>query len=560
MKQLYFLFFFLLFLSFGHAQDFTVDRYYVDITIDEAGYFDVVETYDITFTSPKHGIYRDLLTKYDLITEDGSQEVRKIKINQIEVPNHKFKAPSAFEQKLNKTLQIKIGDPNKTVVGPQHYEIKYRVSNAFLHESDGIKFYWNLKASNWQATFNHIEFKVHLPASVAITPDALSLYSGADGTSTLSQDIDFTLQNGLIEGKSQPGFTSHLGESVTLLIHLPPNAIAEIKPFWPFWTHYGWTLILAIVIGVFYKTWLRFGKDDTVISTISYFPPNGMDPAMAGFLINDADDVSDLIALIPHWGANGILRIEEISKKNWFASADTKLIALKPIADTAPQYEQTLFNGLFASQTFPSEVLVSSLKDKFYTSMKTARQHLKKEAQPFYDPKARRVQNITYIVLVALIFIFIPLFLYFWGFIALFAYLIVTALLLVMNMYMAKKNSQGNTAFSELKGFRQFIKVAEINKLKMLINEDPHYFETTMGYALAFGLFKKWAGKFDALNVSPPTWYASSSSKPLTMNNFSNSFAKTMGTAKSNMVSSPKSSSSGGSSGGGFGGGGGGSW
>ncbi|MGV8815562.1 MAG: DUF2207 family protein, partial [Gelidibacter sp.] len=141
---------------------------------------------------------------------------------------------------------------------------------------------------------------------------------------------------------------------------------------------------------------------------------------------------------------------------------------------------------------------------------------------------------------------------------------ILTILLIIMNKHMIKKNAKGNTALSELKGFRQFIKVAEINKLKMLIIEDPHYFETTMGYALAFGLFDKWASKFEALNIPPPTWYSSSSTVPLTMNSFSNSFANTMSSAKSTMVSSPTTSSSGssggGSSGGGFGGGGGGSW
>ena len=115
---------------------------------------------------------------------------------------------------------------------------------------------------------------------------------------------------------------------------------------------------------------------------------------------------------------------------------------------------------------------------------------------------------------------------------------------------------------SELKGFRQFIKVAEENKLKMLIKDDPGYFENTMGYALAFGMFDKWARKFEALHVPPPQWYTSPSHNVLSMHNFSKSFSSSMAMAKSNMVSSPSSSGSsgGGSSGGGFGGGGGGSW
>tara|TARA_R110001592_G_C13099060_1_gene744022 strand:- start:1249 stop:1632 length:384 start_codon:yes stop_codon:yes gene_type:complete len=127
---------------------------------------------------------------------------------------------------------------------------------------------------------------------------------------------------------------------------------------------------------------------------------------------------------------------------------------------------------------------------------------------------------------------------------------------------MIKKNAVGNQLLSELKGFKRFIKVAEENKLKMLLKEDPGYFENTMGYALAFGLFEKWARKFEALNVQPPNWYTSTGNNALTMHNFSRSFSRTIAGTQSNMVSSPKSSGSsgGGSSGGGFGGGGGGSW
>jgi uncharacterized membrane protein len=127
---------------------------------------------------------------------------------------------------------------------------------------------------------------------------------------------------------------------------------------------------------------------------------------------------------------------------------------------------------------------------------------------------------------------------------------------------MIKKNAVGNQLFSELKGFKRFIKVAEENKLKMLLIDDPGYFENTMGYALAFGLFEKWARKFEALNVKPPDWYTSTGNNALTMHNFSRSFSSTIAGTQSNMVSSPHSSGSsgGGSSGGGFGGGGGGSW
>lgn len=563
MKQSLLLLITFLSFSLGYSQDFEVNAYSVDISIHEEGYFDVVERYDLTFSTYKHGIYRDIQTKYDLLTSEGTEEVRKIKISEVDVPGRTFETPFDFEQKLSDTYQIKIGDADKTITGSQHYEIRYRVTNAFLHDPEAVKFYWNLKPSDWYATFNSVEFKIHLPESITVDASDVFIYSGIVGTTTLSPNVDVTVANGVVEGKSQAVFRSYTGQSVTILINLPPNSVAELKPLWPFWTDYGWVFILGALLIGFYMIWVRYGKDDSVVTTTSYFPPDGMDPAMAGFLINDADDTSDLISLIPYWGSKGLLRIEEIPKKNWFTKSDTKLIALKPLPEDAATYEKAIFHGLFGSHVgnASSNVLVSSLKDSFYTKMTSARSILKKQAQPYYEAGSKRVRNITYGVIIVLTILLVPLLLFVWGFLAMFAMILVSVFLLIMNMFMIKKNAKGNAAFSELKGFKQFIKIAEANKLKMLIAEDPSYFENTMGYALAFGLFEKWADKFAALNVAPPNWYSSTTNN-LTMNGFSNSFANTMSSAKSTMVSSPSSSGSGGggSSGGGFGGGGGGSW
>ena len=560
-----YLLFFIALLSFStsYSQDFNVDAYEVEVRIHEEGYFDVVERYELTFFAYKHGIYRDIRTSYDLLTSEGKKEKRKIKISNVQVPSRTFETPNIFEEKLDVNYRIKIGDADKTITGPQSYEIRYRVHDAFLHNEDGVQFYWNLKPSDWNAGFDKVDFKIYLPASIEVDSRKIFVYSGVVGNTASSQDFDVTVSDGIIEGRSKADFKSFTGESVTILIDLPPNSIVEHKPFWPFWTHYGWVLILVGLLAWFCRTWLVFGKDDKVVTTTSYYPPEGMDPAMAGYLINDSDDTSDLIALIPHWGSQGYLRIEEIEKKNWFSAGDTKLIALKPLPSTAASYEKTIFTGLFGSHVgnAPSEVLVSSLKDKFYTKMSSARSTLKKLAQPYYEAGSKRIRNITYFVIILLTVILVPLFLYVWGFFAMFAVIILSVFLMIMNIFMIKKNAKGNAALSELKGFKQFIKVAEANKLKFLLAEDPSYFENTMGYALAFGLFKNWAEKFAALDVTPPSWY-SGTNPNLTMNHFSNSFASTMSSTSSTMVSAPSSSGSGGggSSGGGFGGGGGGSW
>lgn len=555
---------FLLLLFFAqltvNAQDFTVTSYAVDITIHEEGYFDVVEKYNLNFEAPKHGIFRDIQTSYDLLTEDDKEETRKIKLSNIEVPGYKFDAPSAFGQKMSDNLRIKIGDADITLEGPQLYEIRYRVENAFLYEKEAIQFYWNIKPSDWNAPFNKIDFKVHLPNGVTLDEGDYFLYSGTVGSATPSSDFLTSYSNGAFSGNSKPDVVSSGGEAVTVLLKLPLGSIKEIKPFWPFWTNYGWIIILTLVYIAFHAIWKKHGKDDHVTTTTSYYPPKGMDPAMVGYLIDDSGDTADLISLIPFWASNGYLTIEEIDEKGWFAKDDTRLNKLKDLEADAPLYQRQLFNGLFASTT---EVLVSSLKEKFYTTMSTASGDLKAAAQIYYVNKSRRIKNFTIVGLVILILILTPLFLFFWGIIAAIAVAVSLLFLIIMSQFLIKKNKEGTAILSELKGFKQFIKVAEENKLKMLLKEDPSYFESTMSYALAFGMFDKWAKKFDALNIQPPTWYYSTSGRMMSMNHFSKSFNNSIKSTQSTMVSSPSSSGGsggGGSSGGGFGGGGGGSW
>jgi len=559
MKKQFLLFLALIALTTGYSQGFIVKNYQVDVYINADGYFDVVENYDITFNISKHGIYRDIQTRYDIVNFDNSEEKREIKISNIEVPNHKFDATNGFMRKVGGSLQLKIGDPDKTIIGPQHYEIKYRVKRAFLHEPDADRFYWNLKPTDWLALFQDMTFRIHLPDNMALDDANFKLYSGITGSIIPSDDFTIAQANGVITGTAKEGFNSNYGDAVTVLIDLPKGVVKEYKELWPFWSRYGWTLLCGGLLFGFYLLWRKYGKDDPAPTTISYHPPEGMDPAMAGFLIDDKEDTADLISLIPYWGARGYLKLEEIENKGWFSKGDTKLTKLKNIPGDAPNYQRSIFNGLFSSGS--KEVLISSLKNTFYTTMGIAKSQLKKKAQQYYVAKSNSVMKMTYGFVVLGMVILIPIALYLWHLIGAISVLITCILLLILNRYMVKKNRPGTRVFAELKGFKQFIKTAEENKLKMLLKESPSYFESTMGYALSFGAFAIWAKKFDALNVQPPDWYTSSGGIHTSMSNFSNSFNSTMASASSTMVSSPSSSSSGGgSSGGGFGGGGGGSW
>lgn len=554
---------FLIFLPFSavsFAQGFTVRNFAADFYLNTEGYFDVVENYDVEFLQPKHGIFREILTDYTVQNTDGKTEKRHLIIDNIEVLGNRFEISSKLQQRFDDKIEIKIGDKDKLVTGLQHYEIRYRVYNAFLFENDVVQFYWNIKPNGWQAIFQEISFKIHAPEDAALSPENCFVYAGNTGTTAVSNDFKYQYSNEIFSGKSPQYFFSAPGQDVTVLVKLPRHLIKENFITTPLWQKYGWIGILAFLLLAFWLVWLKYGRDDKAISVTSYYPPENMDPAMAGYLIDDKDDASDLIALIPYWAAQGFIEIEEIPKSGIFGKTDMKLTKLETPPVTIPEYEQRMFSSLF--NIWGNNVLISSLTNTFYVSMNLCRKDLKAAAQKYYEARSNKVMKITMGIAIALGVILCFIFLFTFGIMAAVSATVVCVFIAFMCFFLQKKNQKGNELFSELKGFKQFIKIAEMNRIKTLIEQDPKYFEKTMSYALAFGLLDKWASKFAALDLPPPSWYHSSGTRMKGMYAFSKSFSHSITSAQSAMVSSPSGSSSsgGGSSGGGFGGGGGGSW
>lgn len=115
----------------------------------------------------------------------------------------------------------------------------------------------------------------------------------------------------------------------------------------------------------------------------------------------------------------------------------------------------------------------------------------------------------------------------------------------------------------QLLGLREFIRVAELPKLKMLVDEDPTYFYKVLPYAMAFGLTDKWGKQFASLDVQQPEWYHTNNSLndsamglASMTHNISQSFTHISQQIAAQSLANQQASS--GSSGGGFAGGGGG--
>lgn len=135
------------------------------------------------------------------------------------------------------------------------------------------------------------------------------------------------------------------------------------------------------------------------------------------------------------------------------------------------------------------------------------------------------------------------------------------------------RTEYGVKMLGKIKGFKNFLEVAEKDKLEALVRENPTYFYDILPFTYVLGVSDEWIKKFEVIVLQAPSWYDSSITFSVTT--FSSFMISTMVIANRAMTtgltggstgsssggsSSGGSSSGGGSSGGGSGGGGGGSW
>lgn len=535
------------------AEYFSIIKYDVNVTFAVDGSADFVETIEVRFTEPRHGIFR-FIPYRDIL--NGKQLDRIIK--DVKVDGFKF-TTSKVE---NNNIEIRIGDADTYVEGTQVYRIRYRVVNPLnFFDDQHSEFYWDLLGTQWQVEIDNASFQLNFPESVSLTNEQVRCFTGASGAA--SQDVRLTVQPRKVEGQATRKFMP--GEGMTVATFFPEGTFKAMSGWSYFLERHG--LLLAPIFFIFSGLLAMFfarNRRQTIMT--EFFPPAGISPAIAGGFVDHSVDNNDVLCLIPHLANSGYLRLE-VREGGFLQKDDITFFKLKEAGPELFEFERSFFNALFASG---DQVELKSLKDKFHVHLTSVKSSVKAwiMAQGWYEPDQKSMGCMTGIGgLLALA----------WGGFAAFGRqnpdgfaLIVTGFILFFFASRFNKRSpKGNETYRHLEGFRQFVKKAERPVIERLMKEDPLYYDKTMPFALAFGYLKQWNNQFQGLLTEPPSWYGAPGMHHAAMgqswSNFSESFPSEISSMGSVFNSTPSSSGSGGGGGGGFsgggsGGGGGGSW
>ena len=541
---------------------YSITEYDMDVAVHENNVYTVTETIGVLFQDgpvAQHGIYRNIPVVTTLKRTIGDRQVNKTHyalITDLEISDMELGDVAYESRRAGNDLEIKIGDPDVAVSGEHTYVIKYKydVGADNITEFDDV--YFNL-LGKWDAVINHFQFTVRMPKP--FDRNNVTLYTG-DAQNT---DIEYHVVGNTVTGSSR---TALHDEDVTIRILLDEGYFVGARQLSNTYV-YAAVVVVCLLTVCSALLWLFFGRDDKVFPKAIYYPPPGITPADAGYILKGSVSDADMSALVLYWADKGYLDVQQMED-------GTMRFSKRREADAGMQgYEQRIFNKMFEDREDVSPMV---LQFSTAQTVQAAKKELtdgftKNPFRRIFTRKSRVVQALsclfsgccigvfagvaaytrTYSVTNFVLFGLLTMAVYFGlamitcsvvnrlprhgnanyviasfsvnmviavfaGFIMIgMSNLILPVLVgvvgaMLCNIFAAyglKRTEQGNRWLEELLGFKEYIRTLEPPRLGQMLEKDGDYFFNILPYAYVLGVSEEWIALFDETVVQKPQWY-----------------------------------------------------
>lgn len=592
---------------------YTISNFVVDARVNENAVLDITEQIHVNFTEAKHGIYRDIPLRLKVNREVAGKTksfLYRVKISDIRVEGSKYDLDTE-----DGCQRIILGDEDVKVTGNQTYTIRYRLDFGDDRISEYDELFYNLVGDGWQVPVEHVNYRVTFEKETDLS--GLHVYVGKFKDKAESR-ADTVVDGNTVQGSVADGLNPR--EAVTLFVRLPEGYFTGARTESPVPVQILTGLLALLALYSIVRYFRKYRKK-TVTETVEFYPPEDLSSAEVGYVIDGRADQKDIISLIFWLAHRGYLSISGEDKE------DLVLHKRKDLPPEMPQHIQIFFHGLFRKK---NDLRVSKISRKSAEAVQKAQtalpayffgeRKLSNEkvaglsivlcilagiltgtgagaAGGFLSEMSIVLTAVTAILLIVFSLVLVSLegngaftkkrtlltakaaILVLAGAgclagmsMALFRWYVPVIYTCGVIAIWAAAATQSPTEYKlmltgRLLGFRNFIEKAELDRLNLLIKDNPSYFYDVLPYAYVFGLTDKWAEKFESIAMDVPEWWMGPTLMPsYTAIYLAHSMQHCMDQVSHQVyqAAAPDSktftSSSGGYSGGGFGGGGGGSW
>ena len=197
-------------------------------------------------------------------------------------------------------MVARIGSEDRLVSGERTYVITYTCNLGHNGEDAFDEFYRNVIMCSYGNTIENASFTIEMPKDF----DASNVYCYLGEYESGSPDgVEWSKRGNTITGRTTRPIKG--GEFLTVQIWLPEGyfvGVVDPEAVWRVVSYVvsGACVLLALIL------WLTLGRDSEVYPTVEFYPPEGMTPAEAGYIIDGCVDNKDVVSLILYWADKGI--------------------------------------------------------------------------------------------------------------------------------------------------------------------------------------------------------------------------------------------------------------
>ena len=279
--------------------DYVIDKYDINILVNENNTFDIIETITTYFNFDRHGIFRTIPLRNTITRLDGTTSTNRTQVTNVNV-NNEYQT-----SKENGNYKITIGSPYRTVIGEQTYVIKYTYNLGKDPMKNYDELYYNIIGSEWDTVIGNITFSITMPKE--FDSSKLGFSSGNVG-STDNSKIKYNISGNEITGS----YNGILGpeQALTMRCELPEGYFVgaglaiNIMDYILF-------IIPIIFLGISIFLWYKYGRDEQVVETVEFYPPEGLNSLDVGFLYKGKAENKDITSLLIFLANRGYLEISD---------------------------------------------------------------------------------------------------------------------------------------------------------------------------------------------------------------------------------------------------------
>ena len=585
----------------------------IDIKVEDNNILRITENYQVHFNEEVHGLYRIIPLNSRIKRSDGSSYILRAKISDIEVEDKPFTCSRGISDE-----EIKIGDEDELIEGDQEYTISYTYNLGNDRSRNFDEFYFNLIGSEWEDTiFKNVTFKITMPKDfnedkIGFTAGKVDNINGAD--------VYYEVNDNVITGEYSTPLTD--GEALTIRVELPQGYFKYNSSYMIISIITSMIITIMTLVVVFKRA--TRGKKIQPIEPVLFYPPYGANPIQIKKFYNKSFiNTSDISILLIYLANKGYIKIVEEKSNEKIEYVFTKLREY----NGSNKIEELFMEKFFENKDVIKGWFVGINLNNAHVAIRRQLRKESKES-PVYTEKSVKSLKIGWILaLISSILgitmlcynsgitigsgikcgvgvtTAIVIMLYFvigkekykrksgWGNLAIISVsVVIAAVLLYKLLYFDEANillgivciiagiidtycivgmrirtEFSNKIYGEICGFKNFLEVAEKDRLEALVMQNPNYFFDILPYTYVLEVSDKWIKSFANIVTMQPNWCTSNfRSNTWDVNtcvsSIDNLVTKYVKSITSTASSGGSRSGGGGRSGGGAGGGGGGSW